>query len=75
MNQENLIIKDAVTSFSKKDLHWKPNPILRIDVTYTAEEAHLNREDADVTWDLSIQIHDLESGKSYNTFTQRGRWL
>ena len=50
------------------------NPILKIDVTYTAEEAHLNREDADfVTWDLSIQIHDLESGKSYNTFTQRGR--
>ena len=52
----------------------KPNPILKIEVSYTAEEAHLNREDADfVTWDLSIQIHDLESGKAYHTFSQRGR--
>ncbi len=76
MNQENLIIKDAVTSVFQKEgfVIGNQNPILKIDVTYTAEEAHLNREDADfVTWDLSIQIHDLESGKSYNTFTQRGR--
>ena len=64
MNQENLIIKDAVTSVFQKEgfVIGNQNPISKY-VTYTAEEAHLNREDADfVTWDLSIQIHDLESG-------------
>lgn len=76
MNKENLIIKDAVTSVFQKEgfVIGNRNPVLKIDVSYTAEEAHLNREDADfVTWDLSIQIHDLESGKAYNTFSQRGR--
>ncbi len=76
INQENQVISDALTKVFQKEgfILGEENPVLQIEVTYSAEEANLNRDDAEfVIWDLSIKVKEVETGKEYNTFSTRGR--
>ncbi len=77
MNSHNAVLRDAVSKtiqeqgFSISD---PENSVLQLSVNYNAQEANLNRDDAEfVTWNLSISISEPGMERSYQTFTTRGR--
>lgn len=48
--------------------------ILEADIKYNREAANLNRDDAEfVKWELIIEISDLQSDLSFQTFSTQGR--
>jgi hypothetical protein len=48
--------------------------ILEADINYNREAANLNREDAEfVKWELIIEVSDLQSDLSFQTFSTEGR--
>ena len=76
ISQENQVIRDALSAVFQKEgfILGEENAVLQIDVIYSAEEANLNRDDAEfVIWDISIKVKEVETGKDYNTFSTRGR--
>lgn len=76
IDTENSVVRDAVAAVFQNEgfIIGNENPILSVEISYVAEEANLNRDDAEfVIWDLAINVSETSSGKEYNTFSTRGR--
>lgn len=80
LRSENVsdMVQAAITGVFQKNgfslTENRQNAILEANVNYNRAAANLNRDDAEfVKWELIIEINDLQSNRSFQTYSAEGR--